>query len=81
MKRVYNAISDHLAAHEFGREAIFLNFGYAATAAGQASGIVLPANYPNRNSIKLILELIGDFDLPAARSWMSAAAGAGRSTS
>ncbi len=51
----------------FGDSAYFLNFGYAATDRPQRSTVPLPPYLIDRNSIKLVLETVGDVDLASAR--------------
>lgn len=67
LKRVsrefYNRVSRQLDASPFGEYAYFLNYGYASTGGSEASPISLPAHCLNRNSVKLVLEVIGRVDL------------------
>ncbi len=62
-RQFYDTISAHLSSSVFGQYATFLNYGYVADGSQQYAPIDLPANTINRNSIKLILEVIGDCDL------------------
>ena len=63
----YDAINDRLDQTIFGACSAFLNYGYVADDSRQASAIVLPPGTFNRNSVKLVLELIGDCNLAGKR--------------
>ena len=62
-REFYNNVSRQLDSTPVGEHAMFLNYGYASTGAQEYSPIELPERYLNRNSVKLILELIGTVDL------------------
>lgn len=62
-RQFYNAVSQQLDATFFAQNSIFLNYGYVADQNKQYSKIELPENFLNKNSIKLILEVIGDCDI------------------
>lgn len=63
-RKFYDDISRSLDASEFGPFSLFLNFGYVATAATASCSVVaLPEQCLNRNSMRLVLEVIGDCDL------------------
>jgi phthiocerol/phenolphthiocerol synthesis type-I polyketide synthase E len=63
-RQFYDDISRSLDASEFGPFSLFLNLGYVATAATASySAITLPAQCLNKNSMRLVLEVIGDCDL------------------
>lgn len=62
-REFYNNVSRQLDSTPFGEHAMFLNYGYASTEEREYSPIELPKRYLNRNSVKLILELIGTVDL------------------
>jgi len=55
----YNTINQQLNATEFGEFSFFLNYGYVPDDNPQDAQIVLPNHYLNRNSARLVLELIG----------------------
>jgi len=66
-RRFYNSVSEQLNTSVFGDFAFFLNYGYAPDHNLQYSPVQLPDHYLNRNSVKLVLELIGDCDLTDKR--------------
>jgi phthiocerol/phenolphthiocerol synthesis type-I polyketide synthase E len=59
-RRFYNAVNQRLAASGLGDFSFFLNYGYVANGSAEHAVIPLPAHALNRNSIKLVLETIGD---------------------
>ncbi|HEY2498365.1 MAG TPA: methyltransferase domain-containing protein [Candidatus Angelobacter sp.] len=59
----YNSVSRQLNATEFAEFSHFLNYGYAADGSAQYSRIVLPKYLLNRNSVQLVLEMVGDCDI------------------
>lgn len=66
-RQFYNGVSKQLDATVFGGFSYFLNYGYAADDSPQFSAVNLPEKYINRNSVKLVLETIGDCDLKGRR--------------
>ena len=62
-KNLYNSISKQLDASKYAQYSLFLNWGYVPHENPQYSKIELPKNYFNKNSVKLILELVGDADI------------------
>jgi SAM-dependent methyltransferase len=66
-RQFYNQVSRQLDAMPAGGFSYFLNYGYSADASPQLSVVELPEIYINRNSVKLVLELIGDCDLKDRR--------------
>jgi SAM-dependent methyltransferase len=66
-RRFYNAVSDQLDATVFGQFSLFLNYGYVPTLNPQYAKVELPAHYLNKNSVKLVLEVIGDCVLTDCR--------------
>jgi SAM-dependent methyltransferase len=58
--RFYNAVTAQLDSSMFGEFSYFLNYGYLADLAPQRSVLELPEHCINRNSVKLVFELIGD---------------------
>ena len=66
-KSFYDAVSEQLDATEFGQFSLFLNYGYVPTQNPQAATVALPAHYLNKNSVKLVLEVIGDCVLTDCR--------------
>jgi SAM-dependent methyltransferase len=63
IQEFYNSINDSLSQSIYAQDAIFLNFGYLADEHPRSARIQLPADWPNRHRIDLVLELIGDCDL------------------
>jgi len=62
-ERFYNELSKQLDSTKFGSFSFFLNYGYVADGREQFSAIELPPENVNQNSVKLVLEVIGDCDL------------------
>jgi phthiocerol/phenolphthiocerol synthesis type-I polyketide synthase E len=63
----YNTVSEQLDATEVGEFSFFLNYGYSPDLHPQHAAITLPARFINKNSVQLVLELIGDHDIRGAR--------------
>jgi SAM-dependent methyltransferase len=63
IKSFYDRMSQQLDSSDWGQYSRFLNYGYVANDSPQYSGVDLPQYVLNRNSVKLVLELIGDCDL------------------
>ena len=59
----YNGVTDQLDASPFGAFSFFLNYGYVRGAEKQYAAVELPDHYLNRNSVRLVLETIGDCDV------------------
>jgi phthiocerol/phenolphthiocerol synthesis type-I polyketide synthase E len=66
-RHFYNGVSEQLDATEVGEFSFFLNYGYSADLNPQHAVVTLPPRFINRNSVKLVLELIGDHDLGGQR--------------
>lgn len=66
-RQIYNSISEQLDSSPVGKHAMFCNFGYAADGSPQYSPVVLPEDILNRNTIRLVLEVIGDCPLGNCR--------------
>lgn len=66
-KRFYDAVNTQLDASVFGPFSFFLNYGYVPNLSPQHSRIQLPDHFLNKNSVRLVLELIGDYDLKDQR--------------
>lgn len=60
VQRFYDAVSRQLDASPFADHAQFLNYGYVANDNAQSARLRPPPGHPNRNSVRLVLELIGD---------------------
>jgi phthiocerol/phenolphthiocerol synthesis type-I polyketide synthase E len=59
-RRFYDSVNHQLSASEFGPFSFFLNFGYVSDASPEAAVVNLPLSFLNRNSAKLVLELVED---------------------
>jgi SAM-dependent methyltransferase len=66
-RKFYDSLSMQLDAGVFGEFSFFLNYGYVADRSAEYSPIDLPRQYINRNSAKLVLELIGDCAINGCR--------------
>jgi phthiocerol/phenolphthiocerol synthesis type-I polyketide synthase E len=59
-KQFYDSVSAQLNASVFGQFSFFLNYGYLSDGSTEYATVELPAQFINKNSVKLVLELIGD---------------------
>lgn len=66
-RTLYNAVSDQLNAGPFGRHAFFCNFGYVANGSRHFASVTLPRLMLNKNTIRLVLEVVGDCPLDGCR--------------
>lgn len=66
-KRFYDAVNTQLDSSMFGAFSFFLNYGYVQNFSPQHSRVELPDHFINKNSVRLVLELIGDCDLNQQR--------------
>ncbi|HYH81625.1 MAG TPA: methyltransferase domain-containing protein [Longimicrobium sp.] len=66
-KRFYDGVSAQLNSNVFGQFSFFLNYGYRPDGEPELAAVELPAHYINRNSVKLVLELIGDCPVEGRR--------------
>lgn len=66
-RRFYDQVSRQLDASDFGQYAYFLNYGYVPDGSRHFSAVELPENYINKNSVRLVLELVGDCELKGRR--------------
>jgi SAM-dependent methyltransferase len=66
-QQFYDNVNDQLNPTDFGKFSFFLNYGYVPSAARQHAVVDMPEHYLNRNSVKLVLELIGDCPLKNRR--------------
>jgi len=62
-KRFYDAVNTQLDTSVFGAFSFFLNYGYVPGFGRQYSKVELPDHFINKNSVRLVLEVIGDCDL------------------
>jgi phthiocerol/phenolphthiocerol synthesis type-I polyketide synthase E len=63
IQEFYNSINKSLSQSIYAQDAIFLNWGYLSDGSPRSAQIELPADWPNRHRIDLVLELLGDCDL------------------
>lgn len=63
VRQFYNDVSAQLNSNAFGQFAHFLNYGYLPNEQPQSAPFEPPKHCFNRNSVKLVLELIGDTQL------------------
>jgi phthiocerol/phenolphthiocerol synthesis type-I polyketide synthase E len=66
-RRFYDAVSKQLDGTIFGQFSFFLNYGYCPDHHPQHAIVELPEHCINRNSVRLVLELIGDCPLTGCR--------------
>jgi SAM-dependent methyltransferase/NAD(P)-dependent dehydrogenase (short-subunit alcohol dehydrogenase family)/acyl carrier protein len=59
-REFYDDVTRRLAATGMGEASFFLNYGYVSTGDGDEAEIDVPEDTPNRNSVRLALELVGD---------------------
>lgn len=65
--RFYDTVTAQLNATIFGPFSFFLNYGFVGGGDREEAVVELPPHYINRNSAKLVLELIGDCALTGRR--------------
>jgi phthiocerol/phenolphthiocerol synthesis type-I polyketide synthase E len=61
-KRFYDTVTTQLNATPFGRFSFFLNYGYLPDGSPEFAQVEPPEHCINRNSVKLVLEVVGDLD-------------------
>lgn len=67
-RRFYNDVSTQLDASPFGPFAYFLNYGYVPIAGNNDDAVIqLPEKYFNKNSVRLVLEVVGDCPIDRQR--------------
>jgi phthiocerol/phenolphthiocerol synthesis type-I polyketide synthase E len=59
-ERFYDTLNDQLNSSGFGQFSYFLNYGYVPDGSTDRSVVALPARFFNKNSLRLVLEVIGD---------------------
>src|SRR4030095_14323497 len=59
-RQFYNRVSAQLNATDFGELSFFLNYGYVPNGGPDFAAVELPEYYINRNSVRLVLEMVGD---------------------
>lgn len=66
-KQFYDVVSEQLNASVFGEFSFFLNYGYLPDGSREYAVVEPPEQFVNRNSVKLVLELIGDSPIDGKR--------------
>jgi len=66
-RRFYNNVSKQLDSGPFGEFSYFLNYGYVPNLSPTESAIHLPSHYLNKNSVRLVLELVGKDSIDGRR--------------
>src|SRR5205823_14750178 len=66
-RRFYNEVSKQLDASQFGPFSYFLNYGYVPDGGQELAAVPLPEKYFNKNSVKLVLEVVGDCPIDRQR--------------
>ena len=66
-RRFYDGVTDQLDASPFGAFSFFLNYGYVTNLNPQVARVELPERMLNRNSVRLVLEVLEDCVQPESR--------------
>ena len=66
-RRFYNEVSQQLDASQFGAFSYFLNYGYVPDGSREYAAVHLPEKSFNKNSVKLVLEVVGDCPIDGQR--------------
>ena len=66
-RRFYDGVSKQLDSTVFGQFSFFLNYGYRPNHNPTHAVIEMPEHYINENSVRLVLELIGDYPITGQR--------------
>jgi len=66
-KRFYDSVSSQLNMSVFGEFSFFLNYGYLPDGSDEYAVVQLPGYFINKNSVKLVLELVGDCPVDGKR--------------
>lgn len=66
-RQFYDAVSAQLNASVFGKYSFFLNYGYVPDGSPEYAAVELPDHFINKNSVKLVLEVIGDCPVDGRR--------------
>src|SRR5262245_31763298 len=66
-KQFYDAVSTQLNASPFGQFSFFLNYGYVGDGSPEFAAAALPEQFINKNSVKLVLEVVGDCPIDGRR--------------
>jgi SAM-dependent methyltransferase len=67
-KQFYDTVSTQLNNNIFGQFSFFLNYGYVPNGQPEFSAASLPEHYVNKNSVKLVLEVIQDCPVSGKRA-------------
>jgi SAM-dependent methyltransferase/NAD(P)-dependent dehydrogenase (short-subunit alcohol dehydrogenase family)/acyl carrier protein len=59
VRRFYDSVSQQLDGSPYRDHALFLNYGYVSNDAPSFAAVALPPQLPSRNSIRLVVELVG----------------------
>ena len=79
-REFYDDVTRRLAATGVGEASFFLNYGYVSSGRDDESMRDVPADVPNRNSVRLALELVGKTEL-AGRNVLDVGCGRGGTAS
>jgi SAM-dependent methyltransferase len=66
-KQFYDAVTTQLNGSVFGQYSFFLNYGYCPNGGPELAAVELPPQFINKNSVKLVLEVIGDCPVDGRR--------------
>lgn len=66
-KQFYDTVSAQLDGNVFGQFSFFLNYGYVPDEQPSFSAVELPEQYINKNSVRLVLEVIQDCPVDGKR--------------
>jgi phthiocerol/phenolphthiocerol synthesis type-I polyketide synthase E len=66
-RTLYDTVSQQLDSSSFARHALFCNFGYVPDDSPQYAAVALPQHMINKNTTRLVLEVIGDCSLVECR--------------
>jgi phthiocerol/phenolphthiocerol synthesis type-I polyketide synthase E len=66
-KQFYDSVSAQLNTSVFGQFSFFLNYGYLPDGSPEYAAVELPEQFINKNSVKLVLEVIGDCQVDGKR--------------
>jgi SAM-dependent methyltransferase len=67
-KQFYDTVSTQLNSNVFGQFSFFLNYGYVPNGQPEFAAVSLPEQYINKNSVKLVLEVIQDCPVEGKRA-------------
>src|SRR5215813_9513149 len=66
-RRFYDAVTNQLDLTIFGQFSFFLNYGYRPDHNPQHAAVEVPEHHMNKNSVRLVVELIGECPLDGCR--------------